>query len=79
MSSQTVDEMLEGYFLATTKAIGTLFKEDLLPHSLVIIYSTIDTCGLLDAPVTQTEATGESFQIGSRSTFSQIRHSSSMR
>ena len=62
MSSQTVDEMLEGYFLATTKAIGTLFKEDLLPHSLVIIYSTIDTCGLLDAPVTQTEATGESFQ-----------------
>jgi hypothetical protein len=54
--------MLEGYFIATTKAIGTLFKEGLLPHSLVIIYSTIDTCGLLDAPATQTEATGESFK-----------------
>ena len=62
MSSQKVDEMLEGYFLATTKAIGTLFKEDLLPHSLVIIYSTIDTCGLLDAPAAQTEASGDSFQ-----------------
>ena len=62
MSTQTVDEMLEGYFLATTKAIGTLFKEDLLPHSLVIIYSTLDTCGLLDAPAAQVEATGESFQ-----------------
>ena len=54
--------MIEGYFLATTKAIGTLFREDLLPHSLVIIYSTIDTCGLLDAPSQQTEATGASFK-----------------
>lgn len=62
MSSQTIDQMIEGYFLSTTKAIGTLFKEDLLPHSLVIIYSTIDTCGLLDAPATQTAATGNSFK-----------------
>lgn len=54
--------MLDGYFVATTKAISALFKEDLLPHSLVIIYSTIDTCGLLDAPATQTEATGDSFK-----------------
>ena len=62
MSSQAIDQMVEGYFLATTKAIGTLFKEDLLPHSLVIIYSTIDTCGLLDAPPQQAAATGASFK-----------------
>ncbi len=48
--------------LSATKAIGTLFREDLLPHSLVIIYSTIDACGLLDAPAQQTVATGESFK-----------------
>ena len=62
MSSDAIDQMIERYFLSTTKAIGTLFKADLLPHSLVIIYSTIDTCGLLDAPATQTVATGGSFK-----------------
>lgn len=62
MSTQTIEQMIEGYFLSTTKAIGTLFRENLLPHSLVVIYSTIDTCGLLDAPPTQTVATGASFK-----------------
>ncbi len=60
--SQITNQMIEGYFLTTTKAIGTLFREDLLPHSLVIIYSTIDTCGLLGAPSQQTTATGASFK-----------------
>ena len=62
MSSQTIEQMIEGYFLSTTKAIGILFRERLLPHSLIVIYSTIDTCGLLDAPSTQTVATGASFK-----------------
>jgi hypothetical protein len=62
VSSQTTDQMIAGYFLATTKAISTLFSEDLLPHSLVIIYSTIDTCGLLDAPPQQAAATSASFK-----------------
>lgn len=62
MSSQTTEQLIEGYFLSTTKAIAALFREDLLPHSLVIIYSTMDTCGLLDAPASQTEATGDSFK-----------------
>ncbi len=62
MSSQAIDQMIERYFLSATKAIGTLFKEDLLPHSLVIIYSTIDTCGLLGAPPEQATATGNSFK-----------------
>ncbi len=62
MSSQTTDEMIEGYFVATTKAIGTLVRANLYPHSLVVIYSTIDTCGLLGAPSVQNIATGESFK-----------------
>ena len=54
--------MMEGYFLAATKAVGTLFREQLPAHTLVIIYSTIDTCGLLDAPAGQNSATGASFK-----------------
>jgi len=54
--------MLEGYFLATTKAVGTLFREVLYGHTLVVVFSAIDTCGLLDAPPSQDEATGDSFK-----------------
>lgn len=63
MSSQTTDQMIEGYFLATTKAVGTLFREQLLGHALIVVYSTIDTCGLLDAPPGQQSATGSSFKL----------------
>ncbi len=62
MDSLTTEQMIEGYFLATTKAVGTLFREGLCGHTLVIIYSTIDTCGLLDAAPSQTSATGDSFK-----------------
>ena len=62
MDSLTTEQMIEGYFLATTKAVGTLFREELYGHTLVVIYSTIDTCGLLDAPPSQTSASGGSFK-----------------
>jgi len=62
MNSLTTQQLIEGYFLATTKAVGTLFREELYGHSLIIIYSTIDTCGLLDAPPSQSSATGSSFK-----------------
>lgn len=62
MDSLTTEKMIEGYFLATTKAVGALFGEKLYGHTLVVIYSTIDTCGLLDAPPSQTSATGNSFK-----------------
>jgi hypothetical protein len=62
MSEQTTDKMIEGYFLATTKAVSTLFHEELLGHTLIIIYSAMDTCGLLDAPPEQKSATGNSFK-----------------
>ncbi len=62
MNEVSIEKMIEGYFFATTKAVGTLFKENLLGHSLILIYSTIDTCGLLDAPPSQTSASGASFK-----------------
>ena len=62
MESLTTQQMIEGYFLATVKAVGTLFREELYGHSLIVIYSTIDTCGLLGAPPRQKVATGGSFK-----------------
>lgn len=62
MQSLSTGQMIKGYFLTATKAVSTLFREELYGHTLVIIFSTIDTCGLLDAPPTQSEATGESFK-----------------
>lgn len=62
MSSQTIDQMIQGYVTSTTIAIKALFDKKLPHYSLVIMYSAIDTCGLLIAPVTQTEATGTSFK-----------------
>lgn len=60
--SFTTDEMLERYFLATVQAVGALYEKHLFGHVLLVIYSTIDTLGLLSAPPGQTSATGESFK-----------------
>lgn len=58
----TTETLIARYFLETTKATTTLYRENLCGHLLIIIYSTIDTLGLLDAPPKQTEATGDSFK-----------------
>lgn len=62
MEFQSTDKMIENYLLETVKAVGVLFKEGLYGHSLIVIYSAIDTCGLLDAPPSQDSATGGSFK-----------------
>ena len=62
MGSQSIDEMIESYFVATTTAVGVLFREQLLGHTLIVVYATIDACGLLDAPAGQDDATGASFK-----------------
>jgi hypothetical protein len=58
----TTDEMLERYFLATIQAMGALYEKHLFGHMLLVVYSTIDTLGLLSAPPAQSSATGESFK-----------------
>lgn len=54
--------MLGGYFLSATQAVGLLYQNRLYGHALVLIHSTIDTVGLLDAPTTQVSATGASYK-----------------
>lgn len=54
--------IIEKYFISTIEASQALYDKNLIGHLLVIIYSTIDTLGLLDAPIHQTAATGDSFK-----------------
>jgi hypothetical protein len=62
MEAPATDKMIEGYFLSTTKAFGMLYRGGLFGQVLIQIYAAIDTCGLLDAPPTETKATGATFQ-----------------
>jgi hypothetical protein len=48
--------------MTTADAVGTLYAKQLYGHTLIVIYSAIDTMGLLDAPPAQTSATSESFK-----------------
>lgn len=62
MDTQKINKIVNGYFDATTRAVNVLLGAGLLPHTLVIIYSTIDTCGLLDAHPGQDAASSDSFK-----------------
>ena len=57
-----MQKTIESYFLGTVEATSTLFEKKLFGHLLVVIYSTIDTMGLLDAPTSQESATRETFK-----------------
>ena len=58
----SIDSMLEGFFVGTSKSIALLYSNGLYAHLLVVIYSAIDTMGLLDAPPSQIDATGPGFK-----------------
>ena len=58
----SVEEMINGYFKATVDAVAALFEKQLYGHVLIVIYSTIDTVGLLNAPPGQVNASGTSFK-----------------
>lgn len=60
--SPSIEEIITKYLSATVDATGTLYQKGLYGHLLVIIYSSIDTLGLLDAPPDQLSASGESFK-----------------
>lgn len=57
-----LDEMVSRYVTGANQAAASLFEKQLYGFFLVIVYSTIDTFGFLNAPVGQTEATGDSFR-----------------
>lgn len=58
----STEEMISGYFKASVDAVAALFEKELYGHVLVLLFSTIDTMGLLDAPPQQVSASGESFK-----------------
>lgn len=62
MPTDSVEEMLEKFLCATVDATSILYKKELYGHLLVIIYSAIDTFGLLAAPPNQVSSTGDSFK-----------------
>jgi hypothetical protein len=55
-------KLLEDYFIDATRALCLLYKEGLAGHFLVVAYSTIDTVGLLNAPLAQLSASSSSFK-----------------
>lgn len=58
----SVEEMISKYVSSTVEATTVLYEKSLFGHLLVVIYSSIDTLGLLDAPSNQVSASGESFK-----------------
>lgn len=60
--NMTTKELIDKFCLNTLNAIGALYREKLFGQMLVLLYSSIDSMGLLDAPSTQTSASGESFK-----------------
>ncbi|HCH2845197.1 hypothetical protein NOK91_24570 [Vibrio parahaemolyticus] len=53
---------IDKYFITVIEAVDLLHKNKFMGQALTIIYSTIDACGLLDAPDSQEKATGSSFK-----------------
>lgn len=53
---------LDKYFYSVIEAVGILHQKKLMGQALTIIYSSIDACGLLNAPDTQEKATGQTFK-----------------
>jgi hypothetical protein len=60
--TQPTAEMITGFAKDTINAAQLLYSNHLIGQMMVIIYSAIDTMGLLDAPLTQDKATGASFK-----------------
>lgn len=61
MQSDT-ESLIEKFCMNTLNATSLLYKEGLYGHMLVVLYSSIDSMGLLDAPPAQTSASGASFK-----------------
>lgn len=53
---------IDNHFITAIEAVDLLHQNKFMGQVLTIIYSTIDTCGLLDAPDSQDKATGSTFK-----------------
>lgn len=59
---RTNAELISGFSLDTIEGTRLMYKANLLGQMLVLMYSAIDSMGLLAAPPSQISATGESFK-----------------
>jgi hypothetical protein len=59
---RSTDELITGFAGDTIKAAKLMYENDLYGQLMVIIYSAIDSMGLLDAAPTVTKATGGTFK-----------------
>jgi hypothetical protein len=57
-----LEEMVRRHFVSAVEAAGIMFSKDPYGYFLVVIYSSIDTLGLLDAPPEQLSTTSSSFK-----------------
>lgn len=57
-----IDELIEGFIANIATGLGLLHKAELYGQVLVLLYSHIDSLGLLDAPPTQIRASSGSFK-----------------
>jgi len=62
LSTREINEMISEYFESTIKSVGLLYKAGLYEQTLIIIFSAIDSFGLLNAPEDQQNATGNTFK-----------------
>ena len=59
---KTPKQQVEQFVANTVTAIDLLYKAQLFGQATVLMYSAIDTMGLLDAPTSQDTANGASFK-----------------
>jgi len=58
----SIEQMVQRHMLSTIEAMGLMLSKHLYGHYLVVVYSTIDALGLLDAPAVQMSSSSNSFK-----------------
>jgi len=58
----STEDLIGNFFGDAVKATSLLHSNNLYGHLMVIIYSSIESMGLLDASPSQTKATGQTFK-----------------
>ncbi|HHF3195268.1 TPA: hypothetical protein ACPJ2I_004742 [Vibrio alginolyticus] len=53
---------IDKYFITVIESVDLLHQNKFMGQALTVIYSTIDACGLLDAPDSQEKATSSTFK-----------------
>lgn len=62
MSEREIKQAISEYFIDSIKAVGLLYSNKLIGQALILIFSTIDAVGLLNAPKSQKRSTQETFK-----------------